>query len=83
MEPSDEQLAFLLELRKGARRALASMDAGIVGPLIRTNLVRWDDDPSAAARRQDPPGSTFALTEQGERLLAEYDVRRGAEERER
>ena len=83
MELSDEQLAFLLELRKGARRALATMDAGMIGPLIRANLVRWEDDPSAAALRQGPPGSTFTLTEQGEQLLAEHEAGREAEQGER
>jgi hypothetical protein len=77
MELTDEQLAFLLDLRKGARRAAASMDAGVIGPLIRANLVRWDDDPSAAAKRRHPPGSTFMLTEAGEQLLAEHEARRG------
>ncbi len=83
MEFSDERVAFLLELQKGARRALASMDAGMIGPLIRANLVRWDDDPSTAARLRDLPGSTFTRTEQGQRMLAEYEARRGVEQRER
>lgn len=70
-----EQLAFLNDLRKGARRATAAQDAGVIGPLIRANLVRWDDDPREAARRGKPPSSSFTLTPLGEACLAEHEAR--------
>ena len=45
MELTRLQLGFLIDLRTGACRAAAGLDAGVIGPLIRANLVRWDDDP--------------------------------------
>ncbi len=74
MELTSEQLAFLADLRKGACRAVAALDAGMIGPLIRANLVRWDDDPAEAAKRREPPGTTFTLTNLGEQYLAEQEV---------
>ena len=68
-----EQMTFLADLRKATRRATAGQDASVIGPLIRANLVRWDDDPSAAARRREPPGSTFTLTPLGEACLGEHE----------
>ena len=47
----------------------------MIGPLIRANLVRWDDDPAEAAKRRRPPGSTFALTSLGAQSLAEHEAR--------
>jgi hypothetical protein len=75
MELTRLQLGFLVDLRTGACRAVAGMDAGVIGPLIRANLVRWDDDPAEAARRRRPPGSTFALTGLGAQSLAEHEAR--------
>jgi len=80
MELSEEQLAFLLGLRQGAQRAAAAMDAGVIGPLIRANLVRWEDDPSETARQRDPPGSVFTLTVQGEQWLAQCEAQRATEQ---
>ncbi|HEY3846879.1 MAG TPA: hypothetical protein VGL95_07175 [Acetobacteraceae bacterium] len=74
MQPTAPQVTFLNDLRGGARRASAAMDASMVGPLIRANLVRWDDDPGAAARRRRPPGSTFTLTSLGAQLLADREA---------
>jgi hypothetical protein len=74
MQPTAPQVTFLTNLRNGARRASAAMDASMVGPLIRANLVRWDDDPDAAARRRRPPGSTFTLTSLGVQLLADHEA---------
>jgi hypothetical protein len=74
MELTSEQLAFLVDLRKGACRAAAALDASMIGPLIRANLVRWDDDPAEAAKRRQPPGTTFTLTRLGEQYLAEQEV---------
>jgi len=71
MDLTHDQRVFLAGLRTGARPAVAKLDAGLIGPLIRANLVRWADDPSEAARRRQPPGTTFALTSLGERFLAE------------
>jgi len=48
-------MAFLADLRTGARRAVVALDASVIGPLIRANLVRWEDDPAEAARRREPP----------------------------
>ncbi|MEJ0017293.1 MAG: hypothetical protein WDN25_12130 [Acetobacteraceae bacterium] len=76
MELTNEQLAFLADLRKGTCRADAGLDASMVGPLIRANLVRWDDDPDAAAKRRRPPGTTFTLTNVGEQCLAEHEASR-------
>ena len=45
MEPTAPQLTFLADLRRGPRRADAHLDASMVGPLIRANLVQWDDEP--------------------------------------
>ncbi len=69
-----EQIIFLANLRKGTCRATAAQDASVIGPLIRANLVRWDDDPSAAASRRKPPGSNFTLTPLGEACLAEHEA---------
>ena len=74
MDMTREQLAFLTELRRGTCRATAAQDASVIGPLIRANLVRWDDDPSGAASRRKPPGSTFTLTPLGEACLAEHEA---------
>jgi len=76
MELTNEQMAFLADLRNGTCRAEAALDASMIGPLIRANLVRLDDDPAAAARRRRPPGTTFTLTGLGEQCLAEHEVRR-------
>jgi hypothetical protein len=76
MDLTREQLAFLAGLRMGSRRAMAIQDAGVIGPLIRANLVRWDDDPSEVARRREPPGTTFTLTSLGEACLAEHNAQR-------
>ncbi len=74
MQPTESQVTFLTDLRGGARRASAEMDASMVGPLIRANLVRWDADPSAAARRRRPPGTIFTLTGLGAQLLADREA---------
>jgi hypothetical protein len=74
MDLTREQLAFLADLRKGARRATAAQDASVIGPLIRANLVRWEDDPGKAARRRESWGSTFTLTTLGEASLLEHDA---------
>ena len=71
---TQQQLAFLADLRRGARRASADIDAGVVGPLIRANLVRWDDDPGEATRRRSPPSSMFTLADLGARRLAEHEA---------
>jgi len=76
MELTSEQVAFLADLRKGACRAAAALDARVIGALIRANLVRWDDDPDAAAKRRRPPGTTFTLTSLEEQRLAEHEVTR-------
>jgi hypothetical protein len=75
MELTRLQLGFLIDLRTGSCRAAATLDAGVIGPLIRANLVRWDDDPDEAAKRRRPPGSTFALTSLGAQSLAEHEAR--------
>ena len=74
MELTLEQLAFLADLRKGTCRATAAQDASVIGPLIRANLVGWDDDPSQEAGRRNPQGSTFTLTPLGEAWLAEHEA---------
>jgi len=73
MDLTREQMIFLTDLRKGTCRATAAQDASAIGPLIRADLVRWDNDPNEAARRRKPPGSTFALTPRGEACLAEQE----------
>ena len=55
MQPTASQLTFLADLRQGPRRAAAHLDASMVGPLIRANLVQWDNEPGDAARRRRPP----------------------------
>jgi hypothetical protein len=65
MEPTSPQLTFLAELRRGPRGADAHLDASMVGPLIRANLVQCDDEPGDAARRRRPPSTIFALTPAG------------------
>lgn len=75
MDLTAPQLAFLADLRRGARRAAAHLDASMVGPLIRANLVQWDDEPGDAARRRRPPSTIFALTGLGACLLAEQEAR--------
>lgn len=70
MDLTQEQMTFLIDLQKGTCRATAAQDASVIGPLIRANLVRWDVDPSAAAGRRNPQGSTFSLTALGEAYLA-------------
>lgn len=71
---TQEQLTFLVDLRKGTRRATVAQDASVTGPLIRASLVRWDDEPSNAAELHQPPGTTFTLTGLGEASLAEYEA---------
>ena len=71
---TQEQLAFLADLRQGTRRAAAAQDASVIGPLIRANLVRWDDDTSDAGVRREPRGSTFTLTPLGEAYLVEHEA---------
>jgi hypothetical protein len=70
MHLTREQLAFLIDLKKGTCRANAAQDASVIGPLIRAHLVRWDVDPSEAASRRNPQGSSFSLTLLGEACLA-------------
>ena len=79
MELTRLQLGFLIDLRTGACRAAAGLDAGVIGPLIRANLVRWDDDPAEAAKRRRPPGTTFALTSLGAQSLAEHEARHASD----
>ena len=69
-----EQLVFLANLRQGTCRVTAAQDAGVIGPLIRANLVRWDDNPSEAGTRRQPRASTFTLTPLGEAFLATHDA---------
>jgi len=76
MDVTDEQVAFLADLRNGACPAVAALDASMIGPLIRAHLVRWDDDPAESAKRQRIPGTTFTLTELGEQCLAELEADR-------
>jgi hypothetical protein len=75
MNLTRDQRTFLVELRSGTCRAVAAQDASVIGPLIRANLVRWDDDPSEDASRRNPLGSTFTLTLLGEACLVEHEVR--------
>jgi len=74
MQPTARQLTFLTDLRGGACRAAAHLDASMVGPLIRANLVQWDDESGDVARRRHPPGTTFALTGPGALLLAQHEA---------
>ena len=66
VELTQEQLTFMADLRAGTLRATAAQNASVIGPLIRANLVRWDDDTSVAASRRKPPDTTFTLTPLGE-----------------
>jgi hypothetical protein len=72
---TQEQLTFMTDLRTGTRPATAAQNASVIGPLIRANLVRWDDDKGEAASRRKPPGTTFTLTSLGEACLAEHEAR--------
>ena len=72
---TQDQMAFLADLRKGSCRATAGQDAGVIGPLIRANLVRWEDDPSQGAGRGKHLGSSFVLTSLGEACLADHEAR--------
>lgn len=74
MDLTREQMTFLADLRAGTCRATAAHDAAIIGPLIRANLVSWDNDPTEAAKHREPPGSTFTLTPLGEARLAEHEA---------
>lgn len=74
MDLTREQLTFLANLRKGACCATAAQDATVMGPLIRANLVRWDDDPSEAGTHRNPRGSIFTLSPLGEACLADYEA---------
>ena len=74
MDLTPKQSRFLTDLRKGACRATAAQDATVIGPLIRTNLVRLDDDPMEVAGHR-LRGSTFTLTTLGEAALARYETR--------
>lgn len=77
VELTQEQLTFMADLRAGTLRATAAQNASVIGPLIRANLVRWDDDTSVAASRRKPPGTTFTLTPLGEACLTEHEARDG------
>lgn len=74
MKLTRKQLTFLADLRKGTCAATAAQDAGVIGPLIRANLVGWDDDPSKEAGRRNPQGSTFTLTPLGEACLTKHEA---------
>lgn len=74
MDLTREQAAFLADLRKGTCRATAAQDARAIGPLVRANLVRWDDDPSDGGTRRKARGSSFTLTDLGEACLARHDA---------
>jgi hypothetical protein len=74
MDLTREQMMFLADLRKGTQRATATQDASVIGPLIRANLVRWDDNPGDPAGRRRTPGSSFTLTPLGEACLAEHEA---------
>lgn len=69
MELTTAQLRFLCSLSRAPIAAAHSVDAGMAGPLIRANLVRWEDDAGDAARRSLTPRSTFTLTPEGAQLL--------------
>jgi hypothetical protein len=71
MELTEAQLKFLVSLSEAPVAAGHEVDASVVGPLIRANLVRWDDDAGAEAKRRLTPRSTFTLTPAGAQLLAE------------
>jgi hypothetical protein len=75
MDLTRKQMVFLSGLRKGSCRATAAQDASTIGPLIRANLVRWDDEPRTAAVRREPVASSFTLTNLGETSLAEHEAR--------
>lgn len=74
MDLTREQVAFLIGLQEGTCRATPAQDASVIGPLIRANLVRWDVDPSKAASRRNPEGTTFNLTPLGKAYLAEHEA---------
>lgn len=74
MELTTAQLEFLCSLRQASVAAAYNVDASVVGPLIRANLVRWEDDAGAAARRSLTPRSTFTLTLQGVQLLVDRGI---------
>ena len=74
MELTAAQLTFLNSLSQQPAVAAHDVDASMVGPLIRANLVRWEDDSDAAARRRLTPGSTFTLTPEGARVLLDQNV---------
>lgn len=75
MDLTHKQMTFLGDLRRGACRARATQDASMIGPLIRANLVRWDDDPGTTAGCREPPASSFTLTALGEASLDEHEAR--------
>jgi len=79
LELTAAQVEFLLSLSQGAIVAAHKVDASMVGPLIRANLVRWEDDAAAAARRRLTPGSTFTLTHEGAQVLLDRGVASGNE----
>jgi hypothetical protein len=70
-----DQFAFLAGLRKGRCPATAAQDAVVIGPLIRANLVRWDDDPSETGTLRKLRGTNFTLTSLGEVCLVEHQAR--------
>jgi hypothetical protein len=80
---TQEQLSFLADLRRGRCPATAAQDAVVIGPLIRANLVRWDDDPTESGTRRKSRGTTFALTPLGEVRLVEHETRGRLPERGR
>lgn len=77
LELTAAQLSYLRALSQHPAAATHNVDASVVGPLIRANLVRWDDDAGAPARRRLTPGSTFTLTPEGAQLLIDSDVASG------
>jgi hypothetical protein len=44
MELTTAQLRFLSSLSRAPIAASHNVDAGMAGPLIRANLIRWEDD---------------------------------------
>src|SRR5690349_6194723 len=65
-----EQITFLVSLLSGPRRTDDCHDAITVGPLLRLNLIAWDEPDHRLKGRRRP--STFTLSEAGIRAL---DVR--------
>jgi hypothetical protein len=74
MQLTPAQWTFLADLRRGPRAAIACLDASMIGPLIRAELVAWTDDADHSSHHHAEPNASFALTLLGASHMGARDL---------